>query len=52
MERTKFKFFRTKAEQIKFARNLDSLDRIDTEIEAEVQKALLEAETRANSILQ
>ncbi len=51
-ESTKFKFFRTKTEQKKFARNLDSLDRIDTEIESEVQEALLEAETRASVILQ
>ena len=52
MERTKFKFFRTKAEQKKYARNLDSLDRIDAKIEDEVQKALLETEKRADTILQ
>lgn len=49
-ESTKLKYFRTKQDQKKFARNLDSLDRIDLEIEKEVQKALAEAEARAASI--
>lgn len=43
-----FKCFRNKAEQKKYARNLDSMDRIDSLIEKEVAGELEEAEERLN----
>ncbi|MBI3335104.1 MAG: hypothetical protein HY001_01225, partial [Candidatus Portnoybacteria bacterium] len=45
-ESTKFKYFRRKSEQKKFARNLDSLDRIDTIIEKQVESDIQDAEAR------
>ncbi|TAL49467.1 hypothetical protein EPN83_00370 [Patescibacteria group bacterium] len=50
-EGTKFKFFRNKKEQKAFARNLDSLDRIDKVIEKEVQNAITNAEDRAKKLV-
>jgi hypothetical protein len=46
MESPKFKFCLTKEERMKFAKNLDSLDRIDAVIEEEVKEAIKEAEKR------
>ena len=51
-EGTKFKYFRNKAEQKKFARNLDSLERIDKVIQSEVETAIKEAEERAKNLSQ
>lgn len=44
MEGTKFKYFWTKDEQKKFARNLGSMERIDALIEEQVIEALAETE--------
>lgn len=49
-EGTKFKYFRNKAEQKKFSRNLDSLERIDEVIQPEVEAAIKEAEERAQKL--
>ena len=51
-EGTKLKYFRNKAEQKKFARNLDSLDRIDKVIQKEVETAIKDAEERAAKLSQ
>ncbi len=51
IESTKLKFFRTKEEQKKYARNIDSLDRIDKCIEKEVLNSLSEAEKRTGTIM-
>lgn len=51
-ERTKLKYFRNKTEQKKFARNLDSLDRIDKVIQKEVETAIKDAEDRAVKLSQ
>lgn len=51
-EGTKYKYFRNKVEQKKFARNLDSLERIDMVIKAEVDEAIKEAEERAEKLSQ
>ena len=45
MENPRFKFFLPKEERAKF-RTLDAVDRIDTLIESDVQKAISEAEAR------
>ena len=49
-EGTKFKYFRNKADQKAFARNLDSLDRIDKIIQEEVESALNKAEERSKKL--
>lgn len=49
-EGTKFRYFRNKAEQKKFSRNLDSLERIDEVIQPEVEAAIKEAEERAQKL--
>ena len=51
-EKTRFKCFRNKAEQKAFARNLDSLERIDKIIKKEVDSAIEDAENRANKLSQ
>jgi len=51
-EGTKFKYFRNKADQKAFARNLDSLDRIDKIIQEEVESALNKAEERSKKLAQ
>lgn len=51
-EGTKYKYFRNKAEQKAFARNLDSLDRIDKVIQKEVESSIAEAEARAQTLAQ
>lgn len=51
-EGTKFKYFRNKTEQKKFARNLDSLERIDKVIQKEVEDATKDAEDRASKLQQ
>lgn len=50
-EGTRFKFFRNKTEQGRFARNLISLDRIDQAIQKEVKEEIDAAETRAAGLL-
>lgn len=45
-ESTRLKYFPNKSEQRKYARNLDSLDKIDTLIEAQVVLDIAEAEAR------
>ena len=50
-EETKFKYFRNKAYQKKFYRNLDSLDRIDKAIQKEVEKATKDAEDRIPNVM-
>jgi len=49
-ESTRLKYFRTKLEQKEYARNLDSLDKIDTVIEEKVQKAIEKAEKRGEKL--
>ena len=49
-EGTKFKYFRNKAEQGAFARNLDSLERIDGAIQKEVGAAIAATEERSKSL--
>lgn len=49
-EGTKFKYFRNKAEQKKFSRNLDSLERIDEAIQPEIEAAIKDAEERAKKL--
>lgn len=51
-EGTKLKYFRNKTEQRNFARNLDSLDRIDKAIQKEVEEAIKDAEDRASKLSQ
>lgn len=51
-EKTKLKYFRNKSEQKAFARNLNSLDRIDKVIQKEVESSIAEAETRAQTLAQ
>lgn len=51
-EGTKFKYFCNKAEQKKFSRNLDSLERIDKAIQTEVETAIKGAEKRAEKLSQ
>jgi len=51
-EGTKLKYFRNKTEQRNFARNLDSLDRIDKVIQKEVEEAIKDAEDRASKFSQ
>jgi len=51
-EGTKLKYFRNKTEQKAFARNLDSLERIDKAIQKEVESAITEAEKRAEKLAQ
>jgi hypothetical protein len=51
-EGTKLKYFRNKTEQKEFARNLDSLERIDKAIQKEVELAITEAEKRAEKLAQ
>lgn len=51
-EGTRFKYFRNKTEQKNFARNLDSLERIDKVIQKEVEKAIKDAEDRASKLSQ
>ena len=50
-EGTKLKYFRNKIEQKAFARNLDSLDRIDKVIQKEVESSIVEAEERSAKLL-
>ena len=45
-EGTRFKYFKDKKQQKEFARNLDSMERIDKVIEKEVEKSIKEAEAR------
>jgi len=52
LEGTKFKYFRTKAQQKEFSRNLDSLDRIDKRIQKEVESMTTKAEARAVQLSQ
>jgi hypothetical protein len=49
-EGTKLKYFRTKADQRAFARNLNSLDRIDEIIQEDVNKAINDAEERSEEL--
>ena len=49
-EGTRFKYFRNRAELRKFSRNLYSIDRIDFEIEKDVQDALKEMVGRAKNL--
>jgi len=51
-EGTKFKYFRNKAEQKNFSRNLDSMKRIDKVIQKEVEDAIKDAEDRASKLQQ
>jgi len=51
-EGTKLKYFRIKADQKAFARNLDSLDRIDEAIQGEVSKAKNAVEERLKRLAQ
>ncbi len=51
-EGTKFKYFRNKTEQRAFARNLDSLERIDKTIQKEVELAIAGAEQRGGKLAQ
>lgn len=51
-EGTRLKYFRDKAEQKAFSRNLDSLDRIDKVIEKEVKSMLEKAEERSKKLAQ
>lgn len=46
-EGTKFKYFRNKTEQKKFARNLDSMERVDTIIKKDVEQAMQKAQERS-----
>ena len=48
-EGTKFKYFQNKNSQKSFARNLDSLDRIDKVIKEEVESAISEAESKVRN---
>ncbi len=51
-EGTKFKYFRSKADQKAFTRNLDSLDRIDKIIKKDVESAIEKAEKRSEKLAQ
>lgn len=51
-EGTKLKYFRHKVEQKEFARNLNSLERIDKVIQKEVEIAIKDAENRAATLSQ
>lgn len=51
-EGTRLKYFRDKATQKAFARNLDSLERIDKAIEKDVKSALEKAAKRAEKLAQ
>ena len=51
-EGTRFKYFRDKVAQKAFARNLDSLERIDKAIEKDVKTALDKAAERAEKLAQ
>jgi len=51
-EGTKFKYFRNKAGQKTFARNLDSMDRIDKTIQFDVTNAINKAEERLTRLAQ
>lgn len=50
-EGTKLKYFRNKTKQKNFARNLDSLDRIDKVIKKEVEDAIKDAEDRVAKLI-
>lgn len=52
IEGTRFKYFRTKAKQKEFARNLDSLERIDGIIKGEVDLLIKKAEERSKKLAQ
>ena len=52
IEGTRFKYFRTKAKQKEFARNLDSLERIDAIIKNEVDSLIKKAEERSKKLAQ
>ena len=52
IEGTRFKYFRTKAQQKEFARNLDSLERIDAIIKNEVDSLINKAEERSKKLAQ
>jgi hypothetical protein len=52
IEGTRFKYFRTKAQQKEFARNLDSLERIDGIIKDEVDSLIKKAEERSRKLAQ
>lgn len=52
IEGTRFKYFRTKAKQKEFSRNLESLERIDKTIEAEVKSIIEKAEKRSGKLAQ
>lgn len=52
IEGTRFKYFRTKAKQKEFARNLDSLGRIDGIIKGEVDSLIKKAEERSKKLAQ
>jgi len=50
-EGTRLKYFRNKKEQKAFARNLDSLDRIDKTIKKEVEEMIEKAEKRSEKLV-
>lgn len=52
IEGTRFKYFRNKAKQREFARNLDSLERIDKTIQKEVESMITKAEERSVKLSQ
>lgn len=52
LEGTRFKYFRTKAQQKEFARNLDSLERIGAIIKTEVDSLIKKAEERSKKLAQ
>jgi len=52
IEGTRFKYFRTKTKQKEFARNLDSLERIDGIIKSEVESLIKKAEERSKKLAQ
>ena len=52
IEGTRFKYFHTKAKQKEFARNLDSLERIDLIIKNEVDSLIKKAEERSKKLAQ
>lgn len=51
-EGTEFKYFRNKTKQKQFARNLDSLERIDKIIQKEVDSLIQETEERSTTLSQ
>ena len=52
IEGTRFKYFRTKTKQKEFARNLDSLERIDEIMGSEVESLIKKAEERSKKLAQ